>query len=226
MDKQHTSLQFHPVTPDRWKDFEKLFGSNGACAGCWCMWWRLSRSEFSRKQYAANKRAIKKIIMAGQKPGILAYADGKPIGWCAMAPREAYSSLERSNVLKRVDDSPVWREDRRRVSDRFRRRKEKYRVGFYRPGLHIYRCRLCRGGAEIANASHHALFPQMKSGRTSVHNDCRLNVQFFCVETRGYPNDFQRGVPSARILTLSRSKPSSNNCSAAPALLASSAQSQ
>jgi GNAT superfamily N-acetyltransferase len=108
MDQQHTKLQFHPVTPDRWKDFEKLFGSNGACAGCWCMWWRLSRKEFSQKQYAGNKRAIKKIIMGGQKPGILAYADGKPIGWCAIAPREAYSSLERSNVLKRVDDSPVW----------------------------------------------------------------------------------------------------------------------
>ena len=22
-------LEFHPVTPDRWKDFEKLFGENG-----------------------------------------------------------------------------------------------------------------------------------------------------------------------------------------------------
>ena len=105
---QLTKLQFHPVTPDRWKDFEKLFGSNGACAGCWCMWWRLSRKEFYRKQYAENKRAIKKIILAGQKPGILAYANGKPVGWCAIQPREAYSSLERSNVLKRVDDSPVW----------------------------------------------------------------------------------------------------------------------
>jgi GNAT superfamily N-acetyltransferase len=51
---------------------------------------------------------MKKIIMAGQEPGILAYADGKPIGWCAIAPRETYPSLERSNVLKRVDDSPVW----------------------------------------------------------------------------------------------------------------------
>lgn len=46
--------------------------------------------------------------MAGQKPGIMAYADGKPIGWCAIGPREAYASLERSNVLKRVDDLPVW----------------------------------------------------------------------------------------------------------------------
>jgi GNAT superfamily N-acetyltransferase len=101
-------LQFHPVTPDRWKHFEELFGPNGACAGCWCMWWRLSRMEFSKKHYAGNKRAIKKIIMAGQEPGILAYASGQPIGWCAIAPRETYPSLERSNILQRVDDSPVW----------------------------------------------------------------------------------------------------------------------
>jgi GNAT superfamily N-acetyltransferase len=105
---QLTQPQFHPVTSDRWKDFEKLFGPNGACAGCWCMWWRLSRTEFSQRHYAGNKRAIKKIIMAGQEPGILAYAKGKPIGWCAIGPRKAYPSLERSNVLQRVDDSPVW----------------------------------------------------------------------------------------------------------------------
>lgn len=105
---QLLQLQFQPVTPDRWKDFEELFGQNGACAGCWCMWWRLSRGEFAQKQYAGNKRAIKKIIMAAQGPGILAYAAGQPIGWCAIAPREAYPSLERSNTLQRVDDQPVW----------------------------------------------------------------------------------------------------------------------
>ena len=105
---QSVQLQIHPVTPDRWPDFEKLFGENGACAGCWCMWWRLSRAEFSQKAYAGNKRAIKKIIRAGAEPGLLAYADGEPIGWCAIAPREAYPSLDRSRVLKRVDDQPVW----------------------------------------------------------------------------------------------------------------------
>jgi GNAT superfamily N-acetyltransferase len=72
------------------------------------MWWRLPRAEFTEKHYAGNKRAIKKIITTGQEPGILAYADGKPIGWCAIAPREAYPSLHRSNVLQWVDDQPVW----------------------------------------------------------------------------------------------------------------------
>ena len=105
---QPAQLQFHPVTPDRWRDFVKLFSPNGTCAGCWCMWWRLTRSEFAQKQQAGKKRAIKKIIMTGREPGILAYADGEPIGWCAVAPREAYPTLERSRNLKRVDDEAVW----------------------------------------------------------------------------------------------------------------------
>ncbi len=105
---QPAQLEFHPVTKDRWKDFERLFGPHGACAGCWCMWWRQSRAEFSENHYAGNKRAMKKIILAGQEPGILVYASGTPIGWCAIGPREAYPSLERSKVLQRIDDLPVW----------------------------------------------------------------------------------------------------------------------
>jgi GNAT superfamily N-acetyltransferase len=51
---------------------------------------------------------LKRIVDKGEVPGILAYAGKEPIGWCAVAPREAFSSLERSRILKRVDDKPVW----------------------------------------------------------------------------------------------------------------------
>ena len=72
------------------------------------MYWRLKRSEFDRKRGQGTKRALKKIVNAGQAPGILAYADGEPVGWCSVAPREAFPVLERSRILKRVDDQPVW----------------------------------------------------------------------------------------------------------------------
>ena len=102
------ALEFHPLTPDRWRDLQALFGPRGAVGGCWCMWWRLKRSEFERRQGDGNKRALKKIVASGEEPGILAYAGGQPIGWCAVAPREAYPVLDRSPTLKRVDDRPVW----------------------------------------------------------------------------------------------------------------------
>lgn len=102
------ALEFYPLTPDRWRDLEALFGPRGAVGGCWCMWWRIKRTEFERRQGDGNKRAFKKIVKSGEEPGILAYAGGQPIGWCAVAPREAYPVLDRSPTLKRVDDRPVW----------------------------------------------------------------------------------------------------------------------
>jgi GNAT superfamily N-acetyltransferase len=103
-----THLEFHPVTPDRWRDLEKLFGERGACGGCWCMWWRLRRSEFDQKKGSGTKWALKKLIATGQVPGLLAYAGGVPVGWCSVAPRRDFSALERSRILKPVDDQPVW----------------------------------------------------------------------------------------------------------------------
>jgi GNAT superfamily N-acetyltransferase len=103
-----TRLTFRPLTPARWGDLEQLFGANGACGGCWCMWWRLARSEFQRQKGEANKEAFRALLDAGEVPGVLAYEGGRPVGWCAVAPRESYPALGRSRVLKPVDEQPVW----------------------------------------------------------------------------------------------------------------------
>jgi GNAT superfamily N-acetyltransferase len=97
-----------PLTPKTWDDFVTLFGSKGACGGCWCMWWRLTRPQYEKQKGAGNKRAIKKLVDGGLIPGILAYMHGEPFAWCSIGPREAYTLLERSRVLQRVDDRPVW----------------------------------------------------------------------------------------------------------------------
>jgi GNAT superfamily N-acetyltransferase len=102
------NLEFHPVTPKRWNDLVNLFGERGACGGCWCMWWRLSRSQFNQQRGEGNRKAMKKIVDSGEIPGILAYADGKPVGWCSVGPRERFTVLERSRILKRVDEKAVW----------------------------------------------------------------------------------------------------------------------
>ena len=108
MGPKDLSLAFHPLTPERWEDFETLFGERGACGGCWCMVWRRTRKEFDANKGAGNKAAMKALVKKEAVPGILAYSNGEAIGWCAIAPRECYVSLERSRVLKAVDDVPVW----------------------------------------------------------------------------------------------------------------------
>jgi GNAT superfamily N-acetyltransferase len=97
-----------PLTSGRWQDFERLFGVRGGCGGCWCMHWRLTHAQFEIQKGEQNRKLMKQIVDRGETPGILAYLDQKPIGWCAVAPREKYVRLERSRLLKPIDDQPVW----------------------------------------------------------------------------------------------------------------------
>ncbi len=101
-------LEFHPLTPECWGDLEALFGERGACGGCWCMWWRLKRSDFEKQKGPKNKLALRRLVHSGTVPGLLAYAGDQPVAWCALGPRETYPVLGRSRVLKPVDDQPVW----------------------------------------------------------------------------------------------------------------------
>ena len=101
-------LKTFPATPARWKDVEQLFGDRGACGGCWCMFWRIPRKQYEASKGGENKRAFKSIIDSGCKPGVIAYTGKDPIGWCAVAPRSSYVGLERSRILRPIDDEPVW----------------------------------------------------------------------------------------------------------------------
>jgi len=102
------ALEFHPLTDDRWNDYAALFGKRGACGGCWCMWWRQTAKEYEASKGDRNRRKMKKLVGSGEVPGIIAYHDGEPVGWCAVAPRSEYPRLSRSRILKPVDDRPVW----------------------------------------------------------------------------------------------------------------------
>jgi GNAT superfamily N-acetyltransferase len=101
-------LEVHPLTLDRWDDLETLFGKSGAYSGCWCMWWRISRNEFTQQSGQGNRLALKQFVTQGIVPGLIAYVDKIPAAWCSLAQREQYPSLERSRTLKRIDDRPVW----------------------------------------------------------------------------------------------------------------------
>ena len=103
-----SDLQFQDLTPDRWSDFEALFGARGACGGCWCMWWRLKNKDYELNKGEENKRAMNYLVATGATPGIIAYDHDVPVGWCSVAPREEFVRLQNSRILKPVDDLPVW----------------------------------------------------------------------------------------------------------------------
>lgn len=101
-------LSFQLVTEKNWDDMQNLFGDHGAYGGCWCTYWRIPRKEFSSLHSSERKEIMRGIIGSGTIPGILAYNNGEPVGWCSVAPRVEYVSLSKSRVLKQVDNKPVW----------------------------------------------------------------------------------------------------------------------
>ena len=103
------ALTTAPVTPDRWDDLCALSGPSGAYSGCWCMWWRVTGAEFSARSGAGLREDLRALVAGGREPGLLAYRDGEPVGWCAVAPRADYGRILRSPKLKPTDDREgVW----------------------------------------------------------------------------------------------------------------------
>jgi GNAT superfamily N-acetyltransferase len=72
------------------------------------MFWRVQRKVWEANKGAGNRRAFKKLLTNGKEPGILAYDGKEAVGWCAVAPRDEYVALERSRILRPVDEKPVW----------------------------------------------------------------------------------------------------------------------
>lgn len=98
-----------PVTKNNWDLFVKLFGKKGAYGNCWCMYYRLTNSEFKAgKVDDGNKNSMKDIIWEGKTVGLLGLLDGEPVAWCAFSPREHFIRLEKSRVHKRIDKEEVW----------------------------------------------------------------------------------------------------------------------
>jgi GNAT superfamily N-acetyltransferase len=102
------SLQVHPVTADRWRDLVELFERPGPRGGtpmpgasCWCMWWRQRTGDAAK-----NKKAMSALVRGGDEPGLLAYADGVPVGWVSVGRREQFGHLMRSPQYKSHDEEP------------------------------------------------------------------------------------------------------------------------
>jgi GNAT superfamily N-acetyltransferase len=108
VDEDVVDLNFEPLTPERWNDLARLFGPRGAVGGCWCMWWRITRREFDRRTPAEKRTALRRLIRNDRAHGVLGYASDHPIGWCAVGPRDEFPVLDRSRLLRPVDDAPVW----------------------------------------------------------------------------------------------------------------------
>lgn len=108
------AIAVQTVTPHRWPDVVDLFerpgprGGTPQTNGCWCQFWHLRGKAYWAGHGAGNRARLEEQVLGGEEPGLLAYLDGEPVGWCRLGPRESFERLEHSPKLGRVDDEDVW----------------------------------------------------------------------------------------------------------------------
>jgi GNAT superfamily N-acetyltransferase len=104
-------FEVRALTDQTWADLEGLFSLRGGSIvrGCWCIYYRkVGQVGIGKAQAPSNKEELHGLVRSGVVPGLVGYAGGSPVGWISLGPREQYLRLERSRVMKPIDDTPVW----------------------------------------------------------------------------------------------------------------------
>ncbi len=100
-----------PVTPDRFDDFADVVNPNRRASHCWCLSHRLRATEIEQLGGGGDggrERAARALCGREHPPGVIAYRDGVPVGWCNIGPRADIPRLVHSTKIHPLDDRPVW----------------------------------------------------------------------------------------------------------------------
>ena len=110
IDLTASSIEILPLTPDRWPAVTALFDEGGDPKSCSCMFWRVRSKNWAFANAAEAREGLHALVEADRDPapGLLAYADGRPVGWVSVAPRDDYERLTNSRVRPKIDELPVW----------------------------------------------------------------------------------------------------------------------
>lgn len=88
----------------RFDDFYEVIGvKKPGGLGCWCMSYRDSRvSGPDRPAF------MEELCRTEPGPGVIAFVDDTPAGWCSVAPRSTYRRLMNSRTIPFLDDRDPW----------------------------------------------------------------------------------------------------------------------
>lgn len=95
------SLIIRELTPELIEDFlaffdRDAFADNPDWSACYCYWYHFvgPDQEWDDRTGADNRAVMSDLIRRGQAQGLLAYVDGRPVGWCHAAPRPSIPNLK------------------------------------------------------------------------------------------------------------------------------------
>jgi len=102
------AISVEPLRTDRFADLAALFEEGGDPRWCWCQFFRVRGSNWSNSTAVSNRAGLERLAADGPPPGLVAYRDGRAVGWVSLGPRESYDRLEHAQLLARIDERPVW----------------------------------------------------------------------------------------------------------------------
>lgn len=100
------------LTPELADDFLSFFDTvafqdNPRWSSCYCMEEHVSPEDWNRRTAEVNRRDQEARIRNGDTRGVLAYVDGRPVGWCNAGPLTAMVGLDRFPTFKTEDAERV-----------------------------------------------------------------------------------------------------------------------
>jgi GNAT superfamily N-acetyltransferase len=82
-------------------DLAELLRSDASASSCWCMWFIDPVKDFHAAGSEGNRARFEALARAASEPmGLLAYSDGKAVGWCAVGPKERFARAMRTPTLR------------------------------------------------------------------------------------------------------------------------------
>ncbi|NIK56332.1 DUF1905 domain-containing protein [Kribbella shirazensis] len=94
-------LTIVPANEAAWEDLQAVFGAGGDTGRCWCQRFRMLPKESWASEGPEELAArLRDQTACGDREapattGLVAYLDGEPVGWCAVAPRAGHARLLR-----------------------------------------------------------------------------------------------------------------------------------
>ena len=101
-------IEVVPATAALFDDLAVMLGpKNPDSSVCWCLSHRVDSKTNRELIGRARGEYVKKLTTRPVAPGVLAYDDGKVVGWAAAAPRSELP-FARSTKIPHIDQLPVW----------------------------------------------------------------------------------------------------------------------
>ncbi len=133
------TISIIPATSDHWPGVEALFGTKGEAARCWCQWDTAASDSYNTP---AAKEALQQQMRQPIPPGVLALADGEPVGWMRVSPLTELPRVTAPRSFSKLKDTVAGQLAETWLASCF-----VVKVGHRRQGLSLA---LLRGGVEFA----------------------------------------------------------------------------